>query len=172
MKGLVHIYCGSGKGKTTAAAGLALRCAGSGGKVVFYQFLKDGRSSEIAVLKKIPGITVIDGPDEMKFTFQMTDEEKRALAKRFLEDLEKIRAEAEDAAMAVLDEALDAVNLGFLPLEKLTGFIDGRSEATEVVLTGRDPAAELCERADYITDMQKIKHPYDLGIKARPGIEL
>ena len=75
-QGLVHIYHGDGKGKTTCGIGLCVRAAGAGDKVLIYQFLKDNSSSERRILERIPNITVMDGKEDIKFTFQMTDEEK------------------------------------------------------------------------------------------------
>ncbi len=114
--GLVHLYCGDGKGKTTAAVGLAVRHAGHGGKVVFAQFLKDGSSGECRVLAKL-GVTVLAANPSGKFTFRMTYEEKAetaaALGRTF--DAAAGYAVREGATLLVLDEVCAAVNGGFLP---------------------------------------------------------
>lgn len=170
--GMVHIYCGDGKGKTTAAVGLAVRCVGGGGKVLFVQYLKDGKSSETAVLHNIGGVDVKKCPENMKFVFEMTAEEKAELCRFYRGQFEETAKEAADYDMIVLDEVLHAVNMGFLPEEELVSFLDKRPCGTEIVLTGRDPSEALCQRADYITDMKKIKHPYDKGVDARKMIEM
>ncbi|MCR5295409.1 MAG: cob(I)yrinic acid a,c-diamide adenosyltransferase [Lachnospiraceae bacterium] len=173
MKGLVHIYCGEGKGKTTAAVGLALRAAGAGKRVIFAQFLKDGSSSEIEVLKKIENITVRHCRTVTGWVKNMTGEE-RAQAKadygRFLEELLR-EAKEESCGLLVLDEAFAACNCGFIEEKAILSFLDTKPEALELVLTGRNPSPELMARADYITEMKKIKHPYDRGIAARKGVE-
>ena len=171
--GLVHIYCGNGKGKSTAAAGLAIRCVGGGGKVLYYQFLKDGSSGEISILKSVPNIKVIDGYQLAKFSFLMNDEEKAASKKYYTDKFHEITGQVTDGEyqLLIMDEALDAINAGFLDLDDMLTFLKTKPEALEVVLTGRNPKEELCEAADYITDMQKIKHPYDKGIGARKLIE-
>lgn len=171
--GLIHIYCGDGKGKTTAAVGLAVRCAGGGGKVFFYQFLKDGTSGEIDILKNIDEITVGKGYALAKFSFQMTDEEKENARIFYEKELDEIISivSNQEYQLCVLDEILHAVNLGFVSLDKLVGFLKNKPEKLEVVLTGRNPKEELCELADYITEMNKIKHPFDKGISARTMIE-
>ena len=168
---MIHIYCGNGKGKTTAAVGLAVRAAGSGKKVLFIQFFKNGVSSEMNVLKKLENISVLFEPKYYGRVSNMTKEEaeagKEAYSKLLLDGIRQ--AEEESADVVVLDEIISAYNHGFIGKELLLSFLD-RTKA-EVVMTGRDPAKELCQRADYITEMRKIKHPFDRGIKARKGIE-
>ena len=170
--GLIHIYCGDGKGKTTAAVGLALRCAGGSGRVLFYQFLKDGTSGEICLLSGIDGITVFNGYRCNKFSFKMTDEEKQAAKAAYTKDIDAIKSRLSDGfELLVLDEVLHAVNRGFLDISVLTELIKNKPTGLEIVMTGREPASELIELADYVTEMKKIKHPFDSGIKARKLIE-
>lgn len=173
MQGLMHIYTGEGKGKTTAAVGLGVRAAGAGKTVLFAQFLKDGSSSEIAVLNEIENINTRHCETVTGWVKDMTEEE-RAKAKadyaRFLSDL-FAEAEAEDADLLILDEILAAVNCGFIEERELLSFLEKRPAKLEVVLTGRSPSPDICLRADYITEMKKLKHPYDRGIRARRGIE-
>lgn len=170
--GLVHLYCGDGKGKTTAAVGLAVRHSGRGGKVVFAQFLKDGTSGECRVLAKL-GVTVLAANPVGKFSFRMTEEEKAetaaALGRTF--DAATGFAVRERATLLVLDEVCAAVNCGFLPEKTLTEFLESRPDSLEVVLTGRDPSENLQVYADYITEMKKRRHPFDEGVAAREGIE-
>lgn len=170
--GLIHLYCGDGKGKTTAAVGLAVRHSGRGGKVVFAQFLKDGTSGECRVLAKL-GVTVLAANPVGKFSFRMTEEEKAetaaALGRTF--DAATGFAVRERATLLVLDEICAAVNCGFLPEKTLTEFLESRPDSLEVVLTGRDPSENLQVHADYITEMKKRRHPFDEGVAAREGIE-
>ena len=170
--GLVHLYCGDGKGKTTAAVGLAVRHSGRGGKVVFAQFLKDGTSGECRVLAKL-GVTVLAANPVGKFSFRMTEEEKAetaaALGRTF--DAATGFAVRERATLLVRDEICAAVNCGFLPEKTLTEFLESRPDSLEVVLTGRDPSENLQVHADYITEMKKRRHPFDEGVAAREGIE-
>ena len=172
MTGLIHLYCGGGKGKTTAAVGLTVRCAGRGNKVVFAQFLKDGTSGECRVLAKL-GVTVLAANPVGKFSFRMTEEEKAetaaALGRTF--DAATGFAVRERATLLVLDEVCAAVNCGFLPEKTLTEFLESRPDSLEVVLTGRDPSENLQVHADYITEMKKRRHPFDEGVAAREGIE-
>ena len=167
QNGLIHIYHGDGKGKTTAAAGLAVRCAGGGGKVLFCQFLKDGKSCENSCLKNIENITLAPCLEDVKFTFMMNEDEKKAAAKFYNNLFENAVKSAADYDLLVLDEALDAVNVGFLSADRLERFIADKPQSLEIVLTGRNPSEKLCENADYITEMKKIKHPYDRGVQAR-----
>ena len=170
--GLVHLYCGDGKGKTTAAVGLAVRHSGRGGKVVFAQFLKDGTSGECRVLAKL-GVTVLAANPVGKFSFRMTEEEKAetaaALGRTF--DAATGFAVRERATLLVLDEVCAAVNCGFLPEKTLTEFLESRPDSLEVVLTGRDPSENLQVHTGYITEMKKRRHPFDEGVAAREGIE-
>lgn len=170
--GLIHIYHGDGKGKTTAAVGLSVRVAGGKGKVLFYQFLKDGKSNEIKALKKFSHITVPEGYDEIKFSFQMTEEEKRKTKEYYTKEFDKIINLCQDSyQLLVLDEILHAINLGYLELGKVVDFLKHKPSTLEVVMTGRNPSKELIELADYITEMKKEKHPFDQGVSARKLIE-
>lgn len=171
--GMLHIYHGDGKGKSTCAMGLAVRAAGRLEPVIVAQFLKSDNSGERRVLARIPEVILLPLPEKIKFTFAMSEEEKAKEAICCRTRLDQIAdiAREKECRLAVLDEVLDAVNGGMLPLESLLSFLDSRPEGLEVVLTGRDPHPELIARADYITEMKKEKHPYDQGLPARIGIE-
>lgn len=171
MPGLIHIYCGGGKGKTTAAMGLAVRCAGSGRKVLILQFLKDGKSSEFASLSHVPGIEVITQTRTFGFSWTLTPEEKSEAAAYYSGLLEEAFRRAGDFDLLILDEALGACNTGMVDESRLLSLLDGRPEPLEVVLTGRDPSQALQDRADYVTEMKMRKHPFEKGVSAREGIE-
>ncbi|WP_297209417.1 cob(I)yrinic acid a,c-diamide adenosyltransferase [uncultured Flavonifractor sp.] len=172
QQGLIQIYYGDGKGKTTAAFGLAFRCAGWGRKVVVAQFLKNGASGEVKAAQRFPELTVLRTKDIHKFTFQMDEEEKAATAVNCQELFRQAVALAADqqARLLVMDEAVDAA-CGFLPMDELCAFLDNKPEALEVVITGHSLPRELADRADYISHVQKEKHPYDKGVMARKEIE-
>ncbi len=176
MKGLIHIYCGDGKGKTTAAIGLAVRAAGTGLPVAVVRFIKTDRSGELEALQTIPQIELIPSEKNFKFSFQMSEAEKAEAAVLCTRMMEAAFAKADKLAAAgrallVMDEILDAVNCGFVDKERLIGLLKERPKGLEVVMTGRNPAPELTEIADYLSEIKKVKHPYDQGIMARKGIE-
>ena len=170
-RGCVHIYCGDGKGKTTCVMGLSLRAAGSGKKVLLHQFLKDNSSSERNIIDKTEGITVVPGRKMDKFTFQMTAEELDALNEANDAVLQDIIRMAPDYDMLVLDESVYAIDKGLLTEKPLLDFLKNRPEHLEVVLSGRNPSGELSALADYISEIRKVKHPFDQGLSSRKGIE-
>ena len=173
MSGLVHLYCGDGKGKTTAAVGLAVRCAGRGNKVLLVQFLKSRDSGELYSLAKLPDIEIMRGKESKKFTFQMNEEEKHALLIEHNKMFEQVLAKIKNGgySLLILDEVIGALNAKVFEMPKLIEFLRHKPENLEVVLTGRNPAPELVEIADYVSEMRKVKHPMDKGIMAREGIE-
>lgn len=173
MFGLIHIYCGDGKGKTTAAVGLAVRCAGRGNKILLVQFLKSRDSGELYSLAKLPDIEIMRGKESKKFTFQMNEEEKHALLIEHNKMFEQVLAKIKNGgySLLILDEVIGALNAKVFEMPKLIEFLRHKPENLEVVLTGRNPAPELVEIADYVSEMRKVKHPMDKGIMAREGIE-
>ena len=173
MPGLIHIYCGENKGKTTAAVGLAVRAAGAGKKVLFVQFLKKGDSAELNILNNIPSLETSVCEKPYGFIWTMDEAEKARAQADFtlLFDEAAQKASREQYDLLVLDEILGAVSCGMVPEEKLLRFLKEKPADLEIVLTGRDPSDGLMELADYITEMKKIKHPFDKGIAARYGIE-
>lgn len=172
--GMIHLYEGDGKGKTTAAIGLAIRFAGNGGRVIFTQFLKDNTSKELTVLEQIPQIHLIRCDKTFGFTFHMIPEEKKEAGDYYSEHLKNVleTAKREQVGLLVLDEIAVAYSKNMIEREVLLSFLKNKPDDMEVVLTGREPREELRECADYITYMEKRKHPYDQGIGARRGIEL
>ncbi|MGM9607110.1 MAG: cob(I)yrinic acid a,c-diamide adenosyltransferase [Oscillospiraceae bacterium] len=168
---MVHIYCGDGKGKTTCAMGLAVRAAGHGRKVVVAQFLKGNNSGERAVLESLPTVNCLPVPETIKFIFAMDEQEKAEARAQMTAAFAQAVEASRDSDLLVLDELCGAITTGMVPLEDVLAFLDNRPEGLEVVITGRDPASELQERADYITEMRKVKHPFDKGVNAREGIE-
>lgn len=173
VKGCLHVYCGDGKGKTTASVGLAVRAAGNGMKVLFCQCMKDGSSSEVEMLKKL-GITYLCCTERFGFFWNMTGEQKKAAACAYTGVFEEAakKASGEDYDLLVIDEFMSAYNHGLIDQKKALDFLLHRPEKLEVVLTGRDPGEEILKLADYVTEMRKVKHPFDEGIPARKGIEL
>ncbi len=296
MNGLVHIYCGDGKGKTTAALGLALRAAGNGIPVVIARFLKNDGSGEVGILENVPGVYLFHCERQFGFTWTMSEEQKAEAGEYFTGLFERAwemggktaRESVEGAgkadgcmagenwgsdsvsdgssrrdigvwgagasisgfpvsgapvsgslvsgspvsgppasgspvsgsptsgspvsgspvsgspvsgspvsgspvsgspvsvppasvpltslpceirALLVLDEIMAAVNSGFVANERLLAALDHRPDGLEVVLTGRGPSEELLSRADYVTEMRAVKHPYEKGVGARKGVE-
>jgi len=168
---LIHIYYGTGKGKTTAAVGLMMRALGCNKRIVFAQFLKDGLSSEIKTLKKLCIKTYVLN-DYHGFFYQRSDNEIGIFQKKYLRLFEEIIDEAEkNIDVLVLDEIISACECGLFPESTLIKFLRHMPKNLEVILTGHNPSEELLKMADYITEMKKLKHPYDQGIKARKGIE-
>lgn len=173
MKSCIHIYCGDGKGKTTAAVGLAVRAAGCGKKVLITRFLKTDNSGEVKSLGQLPGIKVTPCEKSFGFFSKMSEEQKseaEVYYSRLLEStLDQAAKEAFD--LLVLDEIMAVCNFGLVKEARVLDFLASRPEELEVVLTGRDPSDQLIEAADYVSEIKKVKHPYDKGIMARRGIE-
>lgn len=168
---MLHIYCGDGKGKTTCSMGLAVRAAGHGHKVVVAQFLKCGNSGERMILEQLPNVNCLPVPEVMKFVFAMSEEEKSATRAQMTEVFHQAAEQSRNADLLILDELSGAISTGMVALEDVLAFLDSCPDRLDIVITGRDPAPELQERADYITEMAKRKHPFDKGVKARKGIE-
>ncbi len=173
-KRLIHIYTGDGKGKTTAAIGLAVRAAGQGLKVLFVQFFKldNASSGEKEIFKNIPQIELIrSNVRHPIFTREKTDNEmiKRSILETF--ETVKKRIASDGINLLVLDEINSVLSGGWLEIGDLMDFLKSKPEGLEVVLTGRDAPVELVRMADYVTEMLKIKHPFDSGVDARKGIE-
>ena len=162
MAGYVHVYTGDGKGKTTAALGLALRAAGAGWKVFFAQFGKQAPASEYRALERLQDqITV------RRFDPRYGDEEAGADA------LAECRQALSDGRyrLVVLDEANLGPSLQLFPLQALLELIDAKSDDVELVITGRYAHPKVLERADLVTEMRELKHYYRQGVLARTGIE-
>ena len=172
-QGLVHLYYGNGKGKTTAAMGLALRALGQGKQVVIVQFLKNHVTGEIKLFEQMEHVRLFRGKAGNHFTSSMTPEElsktKEIHEQNFSQALELI--EQGRCELLVLDEILDAVAKGLFEEKPLISLLEQRPRTLEVVLTGRKPSERVRAIADYITKMEKERHPFDSGIPAREGIE-
>ena len=169
--GRIHIYFGDGKGKTTAAVGQAVRAAGHGFRVLFFQFLKDNSSNERKILEQISNITCLPGREQVKFVSRMNGDEKAELLHYNNKALDEIVKFCSLFDLLVMDEALCAVGLKVLSEEKLISFLQHKPRGLEIVLTGHQVSDRMKEIADYATEMHKIKHPYDMGKLAREGIE-
>ena len=167
---MIHLYCGDGKGKTTAACGLAVRAAGSGMKVLFVQFFKSGKSSEVETLEKLGIVTMHPGVHYGRYK-TLNEEKKTEVRDSYGELFDAILAAAAEFDLIVLDEAVSAYNYAMIDGERLTEFLRLEGNRREIVLTGRNPLPELIELSDYVTEMKKVKHPFDGGTAARIGIE-
>ena len=176
-KGLVQVYTGDGKGKTTAAFGLALRAAGQGNKVLIYQFLKPaaldiGERFALQLGAVRIRVETLDMPWEMSKSFDDA-QAVTGMQAAISEALERIAQTAEKRFydVLILDELVFCLSRGLAKLEDVKKIIDRKDAAVEIVLTGRGATAELIELADLVTEMKSIKHPFDKGLAARRGIE-
>lgn len=170
---MIHVYSGDGKGKTTAAVGLAARAAGSNMKVLFVQFLKTEFSGERHTLSHTENITLTFCPLELKFTFEMDEKEKLQAAKVFkgIFDSSVTTALTERYDMVILDEIFDVINNEMISEAEVFEFVANAPVSMEIIMTGHNPPERFIEVADYVTEFKKIKHPYDRGITGRIGIE-
>ena len=173
-QGLIHIYCGDGKGKTTAAIGLSIRALGRDYRVIFLQFLKWQETGEISVLKTFPNLTIIRGENLVhKFTWNLTSEEKEQLIQTHNEMFRHaISLCGADKCLLVMDELVGTYDMNLIDRNMVLDFLQHKPENLEIVMTGRNPAEELLMTADYVSEIKKIKHPMDQGIIAREGIEM
>ena len=171
-KPMTHVYAGCGKGKTSAALGAGLRAAGHGLKVTMIQFLKDGKSGELAALSSVANFSICSLCHETEsFFWQMSNEEKTILK----EKTEKAFAFAESLIakntcdVLILDEIFGCITNRLLPLERLINLI--KNKTFELILTGHEAPAEVIELADYVSIIKCEKHPFEKGYSARCGFE-
>lgn len=167
-KGLVHVYTGDGKGKTTAALGLAIRAAGQGMKVAFIQFIKGEPCGEHIFVKQYHPFEIVQissGDSFQKSKQQLSQEAQQTLTYA----TEQILSGNYD--LVVLDEIFVAINQGLITTKQVLDLLDSKPATVELVLTGRNAAPEITQRADLVTEMLMIKHPFTGGTNARRGIE-
>lgn len=168
--GYIHVYTGDGKGKTTAALGLAVRAAGAGLKVFIGQFIKGIHYSEMESLHQLEDRITIKQFGRGCFVFRKPAVEDIRAARNGLDAIRQVFRESK-YRLVILDEANVAVQCDFFLVEELLALIDAKPPHIELVLTGRSARAEIVERADLVTEMQEVKHDYHRGIQARIGIE-
>ncbi len=171
---MIHVYHGEGKGKTTAAAGLALRALGNGIQVVFVQFLKARPSGEVTIFSELSGIKVLRNDTDYGFYKKMTEEQKSKVTMLHNQNIRHALSLIEDGkcGLLVLDELFAAWQYELLDKKGIQRLLSmAEEEQFELVMTGRNPDTLFMEKADYITQMKKERHPFDRGITARKGIE-
>jgi len=170
MQGYVQVYTGSGKGKTTAALGLALRAAGAGLNVFIGQFAKGMEYSEIkAIRERLPEITIRQYGRDCFIVNQPTEEDIK-LARQGLDEIKEV-IQSGKYDVVILDEANIAVHFGLFSISDLLKVLDLNPVNTEIIITGRKAHPDLVKAADLVTEMLEIKHYYQQGVQARQGIE-
>ena len=168
-QGLLQVYTGDGKGKTTAALGLALRAAGWGLKSYIAQFMKGQDSGELHILPLLAQYITCEQFGSIHFVQHVTPGDCESARKGLA--AVKSAMQSGTYTIVILDEICMALHLKLIQLTELLELIDTRPQSVEMVLTGRQAPQELIERADLVTEMREIKHPYHRGVKARVGIE-
>ncbi len=167
-KGLVQVYTGDGKGKTTAALGLAMRAAGHGRRVCIIQFLKSERCGEHTFAAEHHPFKIVQPCSIDPFSGTPEDLSREARRTLALAEEYMLRLRYD---LLILDEVLVAVSKGFLSADDVLALLEKKPESLELVLTGRHAPAEIVARADLVTEMRAVKHPFRKGIPARRGIE-
>lgn len=175
--GLIQLIHGHGKGKTTAALGQAVRCAGAGRRVCIVYFDKGGVThySERAIIDQIEGIDyVATGRDRIdpvtnRFDFSITDEDRSEATKGI--EVAKAAMASGEYDLVILDEINSTQNLGMLSVEAVLNALNAKAETTEVILTGRNPAQEFVDAAHLVTEMTLVRHYFYSGVQAREGLD-
>ncbi|KGG79963.1 cob(I)yrinic acid a c-diamide adenosyltransferase [Caloranaerobacter azorensis H53214] len=173
-KGLIQVYTGDGKGKTTAALGLGLRAVGYGYKVKMVQFLKGRDSGELFSTKKFNGNFEIYRFDKSKkFFWNMNEAEKEELKKKisYAFDFIEETIRKNDCDILILDEVMGVISNKLVSIDRVLHILDMKPENMEIILTGRNVPEDILDRADLVSEMKMIKHPFEKGIPARKGIE-
>jgi cob(I)alamin adenosyltransferase len=170
MKGYVQVYTGNGKGKTTAALGLALRAAGAGLRVFVAQFVKSSEYSEIKALRRFDDLITVRQFGTGRFILGAPDEEDLRAARRGWQELKSIIA-AGSYDVVVLDELNIAIFYKLILPDELIEVIESRPAHVELIITGRNAHEKILARADLVTEMREVKHYYAAGVQARDGIE-
>lgn len=170
-QGLVQIYTGNGKGKTTAAIGLAVRALGQGLRVLLVRFLKpvEPPSGEVSFLSGTPGLEILTSG--IGIIGSSPDREKVAASIMTTFHLARAKATGGEYDLVILDEINNSLHRGYLPLAEVFSLMEERPEDVELVFTGRNAPEALLARADLVTVMESLKHPMQKGIPARRGIE-
>ncbi len=170
MKGYVHIYTGDGKGKTTAALGLAIRAAGAGLQVFLAQFVKGKQYSELNALKRLADQITVEQYGLPRF---LNGKPAASDIEAARNGLERVKSSMQSGRFDVIivDEGNVAVTYGLLSKQDLLDLIASKPEALELVITGRDALPEIIDKADLVTEMRPVKHYYNKGVNARVGIE-
>ncbi|MGD8801097.1 MAG: cob(I)yrinic acid a,c-diamide adenosyltransferase [Desulfobacterales bacterium] len=169
-RGYIQVYTGNGKGKTTAAIGLAIRAAGAGLKVFIAQFIKMGDYSEIKALRRFSDLITVEQFGLGRFTDGKPLPEDIAAAQKGLKRVKSIMA-TEKYRVIILEEANVAAKFGLIRVQDLLGLIINKPYDVELVITGRYASARVIENADLVTEMMPIKHYFEKGVPARVGIE-
>ena len=169
---MIQTYFGGGKGKTTAALGLAIRYIGCGNKVLFVQLLKNNNSAEFKALEEIKNIDVLCSDEHYELYDNLNKDRTLALSKAYSKLLfEDVKRKAGSYQMIVLDEILDAVEFGYIAEDELLSLISELKLNSEIILTGHNITEKISNISDYISKINELKHPYTKGVLAREGIE-
>jgi len=169
-KGYTQVYTGNGKGKTTAAIGLAIRAAGAGLKVFIVQFIKMGDYSEIKALKRFSDLITVEQFGLGRFANRIPAPADIKAAQKGLERVKFVLA-ADEYDIVIMEEANVAVTLGLFGVEDLLKIIINKPHDKELVITGRGASPRIIETADLVTEMKPVKHYFQKGVPARVGIE-
>jgi len=174
--GRIHVYTGSGKGKTTAAIGQAIRCLGAGLQITMVNFFKNADSSEFQMLNRLaPEFQYIIANQEPRgFYWELSEDQKAASWQDYQAAWEKVQelVNQHQCDLLILDEIMAVIEYGIIPIEAVTSAMQQcRHNHIELILTGRNAPVEVIQEADLVTEMKEIKHPLAKGIKARQGIE-
>jgi len=169
-QGMLQIYTGKGKGKTTASLGLALRAAGADLKVCIVQFMKYGKTSEIKALKKFLPMIQVEQFGRPRRIKDPANEEDKALALEGLAFIKEVLS-SESYDVIIMDEIMAVLKYELISLQELLEVVEARPDTVELILTGRNAPQELINKADLVTEMKPLKHYIDQGVMARKGIE-
>lgn len=172
-RGLIQVYTGEGKGKTTAAVGQAVRAVGRGYKAFLVQFLKkDKGSGELLSLEKL-GVRVVSKEGECRSLSEISEEEREKIRHKWNDLLDQLKEEVDrgECDLLILDEVNVALHYGLIDEEKVLKFMREKPTCLELILTGRYAPGDIVKQADLVSEIRKVKHPFDQGIKARKGIE-